>query len=831
MFLLFFTFLDIILALLFRLFLFQVFSSGLAQVLYSGGKRKNWTRPQAIFERMRTATGASSSASTSPTLAAGGVNDTEAAMIIHRVFEYLSTYSKKISSLLCYCYQSPKCLSMSLIVRYFSDHNHPFSSSPVPYFCCAAIPELAAASQVCASFSLLALSHSLWSRTILRVYPRLSHHLSTDNVSKPVQGSTSSASAKTSTAVGNGKDSKTTSTSNSSSSKNGSASRADPLSSNTREFKRHEWRIPGIVGLAKRHYWGRMKIEKGGFVHNSIRLHPSSVTVAALTPTGVVTTCEAGSAVTSNLRMKPGQYAASCAATRLVCKDAQEHLQICAGMWGISQVHVAQPAPYHHSPPNLAHSHAISGVLYRGGGKVATISYDHSAKIWASDSGAHLRTLRGHTGPLTCIAGGRANLELPRDYYSLPNEDDECDESDGGNHKDEDDDDDDADIDSEKTLKNPAGEQKSSLASSTCSSSTVNKTQRALQRVERRRRRQAVHCVSGVLDNHMALDAYSDTPLPFFTGSRDGTVRMWHPSRSTALAVFPGTWNHPPHVPLPPSASLASTAPASMPIPSLNDTLAGVTALAVWDGCEPGISAPPPGWLDAQGLAPEPTLLGVGDDHGDAAFYDISKQARIWRGPVAPGNVRSIVFGEREGPPVCLTAGLRTAALIDLRAPPPQASLFTTNVLAPLAGPRGAAQSSSSSLSSSGIIFGGHGGSVTQTSFLAPRCPRFSHHIMTSSEDGRIRIFDIRSPSTPTYVIGGHTAGVTCFDIHYSGEYLLSGSRDRTLRLTSLAKPGMPNIKTLLGHKGSVTWAQFGGVFHPDKLLSVDAHGCLAMWS
>jgi WD40 repeat protein len=51
------------------------------------------------------------------------------------------------------------------------------------------------------------------------------------------------------------------------------------------------------------------------------------------------------------------------------------------------------------------HSESVAGVAFSPDGKrLATASWDHTAKVWDADSGKELLTLRDHSGVVDCVA-------------------------------------------------------------------------------------------------------------------------------------------------------------------------------------------------------------------------------------------------------------------------------------------------------------------------------------------------------------------------------------------------------------------------------------------
>jgi len=267
------------------------------------------------------------------------------------------------------------------------------------------------------------------------------------------------------------------------------------------------------AGLMRRHLSALGKLMRGAFSYNAVLLHPRSVTAATLTPVGVATGCEGGSAVASSVRFWPGKVFGSCSSARLVCRDAKEHIQVCAGMWAISQVRVSNPSPYHNDQPNLAHSHPITGMVYAGNGVLATTSLDYSLKLWNLLDASHSQTLRGHSGPITCLAtwastGPAIGLALDQ-------------------------------IISEALELEPLqGDGDTAPRESTARSLLDMQTLRLVSASTVRDGDERPRDRLGFAALGVAVDPYVNPKQLLVTGSEDGTVRVWAQGKSSALAVL-----------------------------------------------------------------------------------------------------------------------------------------------------------------------------------------------------------------------------------------------------------------------------------------------------
>lgn len=84
---------------------------------------------------------------------------------------------------------------------------------------------------------------------------------------------------------------------------------------------------------------------------------------------------------------------------------------------------------------------------------------------------------------------------------------------------------------------------------------------------------------------------------------------------------------------------------------------------------------------------------------------------------------------------------------------------------------------------------------------------RDSRWLVTGSEDGTARVFDLqsRSPGLEQRVLKGHTAAITSIVVAADHSWIATGGRDNTVRLWSLAdETGFPESRLLTGHLGWV---------------------------
>ena len=63
--------------------------------------------------------------------------------------------------------------------------------------------------------------------------------------------------------------------------------------------------------------------------------------------------------------------------------------------------------------------------------------------------------------------------------------------------------------------------------------------------------------------------------------------------------------------------------------------------------------------------------------------------------------------------------------------------------------------------------------------------------VLAACKDNSVLLWDARAPEVPTHVLSGHSEWVTCVDISEDGAQILSGSVDRTLKVSSALDRGI----------------------------------------
>jgi WD40 repeat protein len=98
-------------------------------------------------------------------------------------------------------------------------------------------------------------------------------------------------------------------------------------------------------------------------------------------------------------------------------------------------------------------------------------------------------------------------------------------------------------------------------------------------------------------------------------------------------------------------------------------------------------------------------------------------------------------------------------------------------------------------------------------------------HVVTSTADGRVRVWDVGSRSLVRELVG-HDEGVTTLAFHPTAQRFVSGSRDGTLRLWNLELG--ESLFVVRGHRGAVLDA----IFDPAgaRLASIDESGTVRVF-
>ena len=84
---------------------------------------------------------------------------------------------------------------------------------------------------------------------------------------------------------------------------------------------------------------------------------------------------------------------------------------------------------------------------------------------------------------------------------------------------------------------------------------------------------------------------------------------------------------------------------------------------------------------------------------------------------------------------------------------------------------------------------------------------RTGNQIITGSFDHTVRVWDVRAPKAAVHVLAGHHGEISSTQYDYSGDLCLSGSIDRTAKIWDIGKGSC--VQTLRGHNDEILDVSF----------------------
>jgi len=114
-----------------------------------------------------------------------------------------------------------------------------------------------------------------------------------------------------------------------------------------------------------------------------------------------------------------------------------------------------------------------------------------------------------------------------------------------------------------------------------------------------------------------------------------------------------------------------------------------------------------------------------------------------------------------------------------------------------------------------------HDDDVNSVCYIGPE-DETRNLVASGSDDGLIFIWDKRRMTTPVGTLFGHTEGLTCVTSKGDGRYLLSNSKDQTMKLWDLRK--MVDCRFAQAPKKAYVW-DYRGMSYPG-IPGVDRHPC-----
>jgi WD40 repeat protein len=121
------------------------------------------------------------------------------------------------------------------------------------------------------------------------------------------------------------------------------------------------------------------------------------------------------------------------------------------------------------------------------------------------------------------------------------------------------------------------------------------------------------------------------------------------------------------------------------------------------------------------------------------------------------------------------------------------------------------------------VGFDCHGGHVVTCMEIDPK----GRYILTGSDDGTVRLWNVQDEPRELVVFSGHLGGVWALKVDWDREILVTGSTDRTLIVWDLHSG--ERLRHLLGHTSTVRCVEL--VNESDLIVSGSRDGTLRVWS